>query len=303
MLQSKGQEMASESTVSLTAGNLRVQLSPSVGGAISAFEWRERDRSRPILRRCNTPLENVLEACSFPLVPFVNRIRGGRFTFRGREIRLEPNMAGDPSPLHGQGWLNRWTVDEAGEREAVLSFVHEAGEWPWFYEARQNYALDEGGLSLRLTCRNRSAEPMPCGLGQHPYFPCGPETRIDTQVKDVWTIDEHVLPVEKVPAEGRYDLRDRLVCGQDLDHGFAGWGGEARMTDPDWPYALRLSSPTAKFFQLYSPVEGGIFVAEPVSHANAALNAPEPQWPELGMRVLAPQEAMSLDMRLEVVPA
>ena len=43
---------------------------------------------------------------------------------------------------------------------------------------------------------------MPCGLGQHPYFPCGPETRIDTQVADVWTIDEHVLPVEKVPADG-----------------------------------------------------------------------------------------------------
>ena len=83
---------------------------------------------------------------------------------------------------------------------------------------------------------------MPCGLGQHPYFPCGPETRLDTEVTHVWTIDEHVLPVEKVPAEGRFDLRDRLVCGQGLDHGFGGWGGEARMSDPDWPYELRLSS-------------------------------------------------------------
>ena len=35
---------------------------------------------------------------------------------------------------------------------------------------------------------------------------------------------------------GRYDLRDRLVCGQGLDNGFGGWGGEARMSDPDWPY-------------------------------------------------------------------
>jgi aldose 1-epimerase len=73
------------------------------------------------------------------------------------------------------------------------------------------------------------------------------------------------------------------------------------MTDPAWPYELRLSSPTAKFFQLYSPKEGGIFVAEPVSHANAALNAPEEQWRDLGMRVLEPGEAMHLDMRLEVI--
>jgi aldose 1-epimerase len=143
---------------------------------------------------------------------------------------------------------------------------------------------------------------MPCGLGQHPYFPCGPQTRIDTEVRHVWTIDENVLPVEKAAAEGRFDLRERLVCGQDLDHGFGGWTGEARMTDPDWPCEVRLSSSDARFFQLYSPTAGGIFVAEPVSHANAALNAPEAQWAELGMHVLEPGEAMSLDMRLEVIP-
>lgn len=291
--------MASETIVELEAERLRLELSPSIGGAISAFQWADEC---PILRHCNTPLENVLEASCFPVVPYVNRIRGGAFSFRGREVRLAPNMPGDPSPLHGQGWLNPWIVEQADEREAMLSFTHHAGEWPWEYEAQQHVSLDAGGLSVRLTCRNTSEDPMPCGLGQHPYFPCGPETRIDTQVTDVWTIDEHVLPVEKVPATGRYDLHNRLVCGQGLDHGFAGWGREARMTDPDWPYELRLSSPTAKFFQLYSPSAGGIFVAEPVTHANGALSAPEEQWPELGMRVLEPGEEMTLDMRLEVIP-
>jgi aldose 1-epimerase len=288
--------------VTLTAGKLRLKLSPSVGGAISTFEWRDGGASRPIMRHCHSPLEKVLDACSFPLVPYVNRIRGGAFSFRGREVVLQPNMAGDPSPLHGQGWLNPWAVEQANEREAVLAFTHEAAEWPWAYEARQQFTLAETGLQIRLACRNSSAEPMPCGLGQHPYFPCGPETRIDTVVSHVWTIDAHVLPVEKVPATGRFDLRDRSVCGQDLDHGFGGWGGEARLTDPDWPYLLRLSSPDARFFQLYSPTEGGIFVAEPVTHANAALNAPEAQWSELGMRVLDPGEEMSLDVRLEVIP-
>jgi aldose 1-epimerase len=243
----------------------------------------------------------VLDAGCFPLVPFSNRIRGGRFSFRGQEVVLRPNMAGDPSPLHGQGWLSQWTVEREDKTNALLAFRHEAGEWPWAYEARQEFTLDEGGFSVRLTCRNASDDPMPCGLGQHPYFPCGSETRIDTKVDCAWTIDDQVLPVEKVPADGRFDLRERLVCGQDLDNGFGGWGGEARMTDPAWPYALRLSSPQAKFFQLYSPPEGGIFVAEPVSHANAALNAPESEWGELGMRVLGPGEEMSLDMRLEVL--
>jgi aldose 1-epimerase len=252
------------------------------------------------LRKCHTPLEKVLDADCFPLVPYVNRIRGGRFTFRGRTIHLQPNMPGDPSPLHGHGWLNPWTVDEQAEGTATLSYRHEPGDWPWSYEARQEFALDEAGLSARLTCHNTGDQPMPCGLGFHPYFPCGLETRIDTRVECAWTVDENVLPVAKVPARGRYDLHDRLVCGQHLDNGFGGWSGEARMADPEWPYALRLSSPQARFFQLYSPPEGGIFVAEPVTHANAALNHPESEWPELGMRVLDPGQSMSLDMRLDV---
>jgi aldose 1-epimerase len=299
MVESKGREMGS---VSLTAGNLRLELSPSVGGAISAFEWTDSSGVRPILRKCHSPLEKVLDADCFPLVPYVNRIRGGCFTFRGRTVRLQPNMPGDPSPLHGQGWLNPWAVERDDSSSAVLTYHHRSGEWPWSYDARQEFSLDERGLSIRLTCRKTSDEPMPCGLGVHPYFPCGPKTRIDTSVDCAWTVDDNVLPVAKVPAEGKYDLRDRDACGQDLDNGFGGWGGDARMSDPDWPYEVRLSSPQAKFFQLYSPPDGQIFVAEPVTHANCALNHPESEWPGLGMRVLDPGEAMSLDVRLDVVP-
>jgi aldose 1-epimerase len=288
--------------VTLASGRLRLALSPSIGGSISAFEWIAESGVLPILRKGHSPPEKVLDAGCFPLVPYVNRIRGGCFTFRGREVRLAPNMPGDPSPLHGQGWLNAWTVESHDATSAVLTYRHDAGEWPWAYVSRQEFNLDESGFSVRLSCRNRSNEPMPCGLGEHPYFDCGEETRIDTQVDCAWTIDEKVLPIEKVPAEGRYDLRNRLVCGQNLDNGFGGWGGEARMSDPDWPHDLRLTSPEARFFQLYSPPQGGIFVAEPVTHANAALNRPESDWPELGMRVLDPGEEMGLDMRLDVIP-
>lgn len=293
--------MASLTIATLSAGRLKLRLNPSIGGSISAFEWSGGGSARPILRECHSRNENVLDASCFPLVPYVNRIRGGCFTFRGRVVRLKPNMPGDPSPLHGQGWQSPWQVENLSDSAVALSYRHAAGEWPWDYEARQDLALDERGLSARLICRNVSTDPMPCGLGFHPYFPCSSRTRLDTHVTAAWTIDEHVLPVAKVPAEGRYDLRDRLVCGQDLDNGFGGWGGSARMSDPDWPYAVEMYSPEANFFQVYSPPSGGIFVAEPVTHANAALNAPEEQWPELGMRVLEPGEQMSLDMRLEVI--
>lgn len=293
--------VSSPDVLCLRAGSLELELSPLIGGSIRSLAMLTEDGGRvPLLRKCNSPEPSVLDMASFPLVPFVNRIRGGRFTFRGRDVTLRPNMAGDISPLHGQGWLSAWSVESHGNQDAELRFLHEPGEWPWRYEALQVVALDEGGLSLRLMCRNLSDEPMPCGLGQHPYFPCGPDTVIDTEVRSAWEIDEQVLPTRQVLAEGRFDLHSRKVCGQGLDHGFGGWGGSAMLEDPAWPATLTLSSPTARFFQLYSPEDGGIFVAEPVTHANAALNAPEEQWSALGMQVLDPGAELALDMRLEV---
>ena len=291
---------ADHTSLTLSGGDLLLVLSPGLGGAIRDFSFVGGGGHIPLLRPTRAGAGAVLDMASFPLVPFVNRIRGGRFSFRGRDVVLAPNITGDISPLHGQGWLGAWTVESAGDREAVLRFVHQPGEWPWAYEAVQVFRLDAAGLSVRLQCRNLDDTAMPCGLGQHPYFPCTAETRLDTRVSTAFEIDEHVLPVGQVPATGRFDLSDRAVCGQGLDHGFGGWSGEARMTDPAWPAPLRLSSPEARFFQLYSPDSGAIFVAEPVTHANAALNEPEERWAALGLRVLEPGEAMQLDMRLEL---
>jgi aldose 1-epimerase len=291
--------------LTLSRGALTLMLAPSRGGSVARLDYSTAEGAAiPVFRGIEGG-ENaaVLDMGNFPLIPYVNRIRGGRFAFRGREVVLAPNMAGDPSPLHGQGWLAPWEVVSAGETEAELSFEHAPGEWPWAYHAAQHFSLDERGLTLVLTCTNRSDSPMPCGLGFHPYFPCTAETVLDTQVDSAWTIDDKVLPVDKVAADGKYDLSERRICGQGLDNGFGGWRGVAHIATPGQPFRIALSSPDADFFQVYSPASGGLFVAEPVTHANAALNEPEERWPELGLRVLEPGEAMSLTMRLDVLAA
>jgi aldose 1-epimerase len=290
--------------LALEAGALEIKLAPGRGGSIASFDYRGADGGRTEVFRGEMPgASEVLGHGSFPLVPFSNRIKGGCFVFRGRQVTLAPNLAGDPSPLHGQAWLAPWTVESATRTSAELAFRHEPGEWPWAYEARQHVALDARGLTAILSCTNRSDAAMPCGLGHHPYFPCRPGTRIDTGAEWAWTTDALMLPVEKVPARGRYDLRDRPACAQGLDHGFGGWSGLARIAAPGLPFHTLLSSPEARFFQFYSPASGALFAAEPVSHANAALNAPEEDWGELGLRILEPGETMKLTMRVEVIPS
>jgi aldose 1-epimerase len=204
----------SEPLVRLSAGNLELLIAPGTGGSIAAFNLVDANGKHSIFRGSDGVPDTVLDAGSFPLVPYSNRIRDGRFSFRGRQVTIVPNMKGDASPLHGDGWMGAWDTISVSDRDCELLFSHAPGEWPWTYEARQFFELDASGLTVRLDCRNLSPDPMPCGLGFHPYFNCTPETVLDAQVTHAWTIDEKVLPVEKVAAEGRYDLSERRVCGR-----------------------------------------------------------------------------------------
>ncbi len=274
---------------------------PQSGGSVARFDRLAEGARQSLFRGTDCDNASPLEGGCFPLVPFCNRIRDGRFNCNGRIVKLAPNMPPDVSPLHGQGWLAPWQLVSSSSDQAELRFIHPADEWPWSYDARQHFALDPDGLSISLTCRNLSQEPMPCGLGLHPYYPCDGDTRLATQVECAWTVDADVLPVDIMPASGRYDLRDRLICGQGLDNGFGGWSGSARI---DWVGAsasLRLSTEDADFFQVYSPDSGGLFVAEPVQHANAALNAPQDKWQELGIHLLGQGETRELRVRFEVI--
>ena len=106
-------------------------------------------------------------------------------------------------------------------------------------------------------------------------------------------------PVARAPAEGRYDLKDRKVCGQGLDNGYEGWSGMAMLRWPNRGRGLTLAS-EARRFQLYSPAEGGLIAAEPVTNANAALNHPEADWESLGLWILQPGDQAQLTARFAV---
>jgi len=283
----------------LRADGLEAGLKPHAGGAFTHFADLTGPEPVDLFRRGKPGFEDALDSACFPLVPFCNRVRDGRFTFRGREVRLPPNMPGQKHPLHGQGWRGAWHVLEATESLAQIEFRHEAGDWPWAYLSRLTAMIKDRGLEVVLSCRNLSDQTMPCGLGLHPYYPCDSQTVLDTRVAEVWTIDDEIMPVKSEPAAGRYDLKDKKVCGQDLDNGYDGWSGEAAFRWPNRGRGLQLTSEAPRF-QLYSPKEGGLIAAEPVTNANAALNRPEAEWEALGLWLLEPGQRVQLTARFEV---
>jgi aldose 1-epimerase len=279
----------------------RLILNPALGGAIMHFE----QRGLPVLRPTPAGADDPLQTASFPLVPFANRIAGGRFDFDGREIRLAPNLGDHPHTLHGQGWRDAWTVAAVSPGRAVLTLAHAADEWPWSWTAEQVILHDERGLRTELSVRNTSDRPMPAGLGFHPAFPAPQRARLKASLDGVWLIDDQVLPVHRASmlewAEvcGRNWTADAPVAGTTLvDHCFTGWDGRAEITAPGRPATILTASDNCGWLHIFSPPGGDFLCCEPVTHHPDPFA--QPNLADTGVAVLAPGEILSAWMQISL---
>lgn len=267
----------------------RVELLPALGGAVGRFTWAGRE----VLRPAPTNAMDVLDTGSFALVPFCNRIRDGRFIFGDHAVSLAPNLGDHPHALHGQGWRGVWTVVSASEAEAVLAFDHAPGEWPWAYRAEQRFTLDDDGLRIVLSVTNTGDEPMPAGLGFHPYFPARPGERLQARVTGVWMIDDECLPTTHVEGVWRSDwAAGALTAVSELiDNCYTGWNGTATLSATEGAGTILTASPECRWLHVYSPPGADFVCAEPVA------NRPDPfNGEDSGIKVLAPGETTTVWM-------
>lgn len=287
----------------LQAGALRLELAPQSGGSIAALHELRGGERFDWLRPATTEALERHDPCamgSFPLLPWCNRIRDGRADSGGRRIRIASSHPSRPSgkhPLHGLGWVRPWRVAELSATHARLQIECEADEqWPWKFVASQSFELDPQGLRCTVELRNADTEPMPAGIGHHPYFPHRPGTRLKTATRAMWRADAEVMPTELAATPEVAQLRAGVELAQlDLDNNFVGWQHEARIEWPDAGRVLRLVAESPlDFFVLYCPRGGDHFCAEPVSQCTDAINLAgrfEPA--EIGGTVLAPGSSLS----------
>jgi aldose 1-epimerase len=282
----------------LACADLELDLSPGLGGAVLAFRKAGLDLLRPTP---SSPVD-VLQTACFPLVPYANRIRDGRFSAGGRVADLPPNLAGQRHPLHGDGWRGAWEVERLEAASVRLAFASQGSAWPWAYRATQTLRLDPDRLTLILEVVNADRAAGPFGLGFHPYFPHAGEARLTAQTEGVWLADAEILPERWVPGQplrawaGGAPVRGPVL----VDHCHTGWRGPARIDlGPGRPALELTASPTLSFLHIYAPPDQDFFCVEPVSHAPDALNMADP--PVHGVHWLEPGQTLSVEMRLRVM--
>jgi len=197
-----------------------------VGGGLRALrhgDWHVLD-GYPVDRMCTGGRGQ-------PLLPWPNRIDGGRYTFDGRSYQLaltEPLLG---NAIHG---LTRWTHWQPVERSAARVVLEHRLDpqpgYPFSLTLRLHYELTREGLTVRTSMTNAGAARCPVGVGFHPYFSCEPGgARVDASLLKV-PASEYVLsdargiPTGRASVEGTpVDFRRARAIGElVLDHAFAG---------------------------------------------------------------------------------
>ena len=292
-------------TIDLQAGDLRLTLDPQTGGAIAAFTCRQLPLLRPVIDP-RLGAQHGRAVAGYPLIPFANRVGGGRFRFAGHEYQLARNFGVDPNTIHGNAWMHPWTVAESTLTQArlTLDFAPSgelAAQWPFAYFAEQLHELTEDALHITIHLRNTDTRAFPAGIGLHPYVARTPQTTLRFEADTFWATGPDGLPLSREAVHGELEFDTARALGRtEIDTCYAGWGGEAVVTQPETGLTLTLSAgPPLDHLQLYTPAGRDFIGLEPVSNMPDALGRMEDVADE-GLVILQPGETLTAYVLLHV---
>ncbi|MHB1928814.1 MAG: aldose 1-epimerase family protein [Acidimicrobiales bacterium] len=171
--------------------------------------------------------ERASAARGQPLLPWPNRLDGGRYEFDGESYELALSEPGKGNAIHGLTRWAAWELVEARSDRAVLGHtLHPQPGWAWTLELRLEYRLGDTGLDVTLRARNRSGRRAPFAAGFHPYL-AAPTGRVDDLEVTLpaathYLTDDRGLPTGTAPVAGsELDLRaPQVIGGRILDTAF-----------------------------------------------------------------------------------
>lgn len=265
---------------------LRAEVVPQAGGGLARLDWLGGAGAAPLLRGLpaetrELPVPSHL-AC-FPLLPWSNRMAPSGFEFAGRRHVPAPNRAGEPCPIHGDGWQQAWAVESHTLAAAVLR-LERFDAAPFAYDATLRYAIEDDALAVELAVRNAGASALPFGLGLHPWLPNPENALLQARASQVWLSGADKLPSMRslLPPDWNFTEPAPMPAGG-VDNVFEGWDGSARIAWPARGVGLAIEA-DMEYFILYAPPGRDFFCFEPVDHPINAHNLPG--YP--GLSILAP---------------
>lgn len=270
----------------ITSGPFRAVIT-ELGAGLRAFE----SDGVPYLETFPARDERPPMGAGAVLLPWPNRVAGGKWEFDGKPQYLDPNEPGRDNAIHGLVRFRPWRVvlHETARITLAIDIPAQPG-WPVPMHAGIRYALGGRGLTVEHTVRNVGDQPVPFGVGNHPYVRAGhtPRAECDLQLAahTVLPLDLETMnpngPATDV-ADTAADFRTPMPLADiHLDTPFGDCRPEAdglvhhRLTGPSGGVEL-WADPDFKWVQVFTPDNfpgvGSALAIEPMTCPPDALNS------------------------------
>lgn len=187
------------------------------------------------------------------LIPWPNRLAGGRYTFEGTPCQAPIDEPSGGNAIHGLVRWRSWDVAQIGEAEAVMRLqLRPSPGYPFDLDLAIRYTVADDGLTVRTTARNVGTGPSPYALGFHPYLAAFGGVVDDLSLvapgQARYLADDRGIPTGREIVDGTDgDFRPgRSIGDRHLDTCFTdlvrdGTGrATVTLTDPRSPAAVRL---------------------------------------------------------------
>lgn len=237
------------------------------------------------------------------LTPWVNRVRNGNYSFKGKNYQLPINEPALGNAIHGLLARAPFTLVQQSETSATLEHVYKGEEknYPFPFTFRYTYTLlEEGGLEITFFAQNTGHTALPFACGWHPYFSFPDTTVADLSIKfhpiSRFLSDSQMIPLKEENLNGQTEF---IFSQEKVDHVFRLNPLEKHISEfidhkHQRSLFLEQSSVQFPFLVVFQP-DGYTSVAiEPMTANTDAFNTGD------GLIELAASEAFSGQIRLSI---
>ena len=290
----------------LHSGPLALDVWPGQGACWQALSYQAAGRPKvDILRHMPEAATDPFESGGFALVPWSNRLFGGRLVTESETLALPANRDGIVEPVHGLGWQSPWHTAQVGAADAVLTCQHVASNsWPFDYQCMQTFTLSGQSACFELAVENTSAQRMPVGAGFHPWLAADTCDTVIFDAASVWQQDASGWPLQELclADAASFDFcTPRALGNVQLNHCYGGWRGFATLERAAHGIRVRLTaSPKLTHLVVYRTTGAPWICIEPVTHATGAWSLSAVHTAAQGVPWLEPGARLSVWMHIHV---
>jgi aldose 1-epimerase len=224
------------------------------------------------------------------LIPYAGRVRGGRYSFNGRNYSLPVNSEGHA--IHGLVLGSKWMAVSVSGASAIMTTQLKHDGYPSPLELSVKYSfLSPTSFGVEFEATNAGLRDAPIVVGAHPYFFAKKwSLRHETGIQRLLTEDTHFPngEFEDFSFNGKRFTNEQL-----FDDCFVGGGGLTLVADG---YSLRITRFNMPYFVVYNGeyAEKVSVSIEPLSGAPDAFNN------RIGLKILEPQETFRCGFELSL---